>query len=69
MPLLLDSQIPHMPSVTAMLRQHHRLFSGGEQPVAPPWQRNRYHRQVTERRSGALTLGSKPGGFHAARIR
>jgi hypothetical protein len=33
MPPLLDGEIPHIPRVTAMLRQRHRLFSGRKQPV------------------------------------
>ena len=33
-PLLLDSQVPHIPGVATMLRQHRRLLSGRKQPVA-----------------------------------
>jgi hypothetical protein len=32
--LLLDRQVPHVPGVTAMLSQHHRLFSGRKQPIS-----------------------------------
>ena len=56
--LLLEGQIPHIPRMAAMVAQHHRLLSGRKQPVSRhPNNANHYHRQVTERRSGACSLG------------
>jgi hypothetical protein len=32
--LLLDGQIPHIPGMATMLRQHHRLLRSRKQPVS-----------------------------------
>src|SRR6185312_11600046 len=32
--LLLDGQVPHKPGMATMLRQHHRLLTGRNQPIS-----------------------------------
>ncbi|MDT5182181.1 MAG: hypothetical protein QOI29_339, partial [Mycobacterium sp.] len=66
--LLLDGQVPHIPGVATMLRQHHRLFSGRKQPVT------RHKCNVTKatdtspKGEAAISSPAKPSSFHAAMI-
>jgi hypothetical protein len=66
--LLLDRQVPHKPGMATMLAQHHRLLSGGKQPIS----RHPGNPTATTDKSPKGETASPPPakakGMHAARI-
>jgi hypothetical protein len=66
--LLFDRQVPHKPGMATMLAQHHRLLSGGKQPIS----RHPGNLTATTDKSPKGETASPPPakakGMHAARI-
>jgi hypothetical protein len=64
--LLLNSQVPHIPGMPAMLGQLHRLLSGGKQPIS------RHPRNLTAttdnspKGEAAFSPPAEATGFYAA---
>jgi hypothetical protein len=69
--LLLDGQVPHIPGVATMLRQHRSLVSGRKQPVARHTSNLAATTDKLSNREAALPppAKAKARGFHVATIR
>ncbi len=66
MSLLLDRQIPHIPSMAAMLSQNRRLLSSRKQPISRHTENLTSATDTTQKGEAALPSPIKARGFHAA---
>ena len=64
--LLLDSQIPHIPSVAAMLAQRRRLFRGRKQPIPRRSATISATTDKSPKGGAAFPPPANARGFHAA---
>ena len=69
MPLLLDGQVPHIPGMATMLRQHSPLLSGRKQPVTRHARNLAGTTDKLPKGEAALPPPTKARGFHAATTR
>ena len=68
-PLLLDGQVPHIPGVATMLRQHSPLLSGRKPPVTRHASNLAGTTDKLSKGEAALPPPTKARGFHAATTR
>ena len=68
-PLLLDGQVPHIPGVATMLRQHSPLLSGRKPPVTRHASNLAGTTDKLSKGEAALPPPTKGRGFHAATTR
>jgi hypothetical protein len=68
-PLLLDGQVPHIPGVATMLRQHSPLLSGRKQPVTRHTGNVNNATDKSPKGEAALPPPTEARGFHAATTR
>jgi hypothetical protein len=69
MPLLLDGQVPHIPGMATMLRQHSPLLSGRKPPVTRHASNLAGTTDKLSKGEAALPPPTKGRGFHAATTR